>query len=141
MYSLSKLALLVLTGLGLASTAVAAPIEAEDPLADAARHGWATHYNPGVGTGACGWNNNGNELVAAIGTHLYETMMIDGNPNHSKACGKHVHVTWHGKSTTAKVVDRCSACGDNDLDLSPAAFTKLAPLGNGKLNGIAWQFV
>ncbi|KAG8744744.1 hypothetical protein FRC10_009509 [Ceratobasidium sp. 414] len=122
MYTLTKLAVIAGFTLGLAGAAVAA--DAQDPLAAAARHGWKD-----------------SEHVGAIGTDLFQKMMVDGNPNHSKACGKMVHLTWHGKSTKVKIVDRCYACGNNDLDLSPAAFKDLTPLGTGKLHGVMWKFV
>ncbi|KAB5587355.1 Rare lipoprotein A-like double-psi beta-barrel protein [Ceratobasidium theobromae] len=102
---------------------------------------WNVSDNPSVGTGACGWYNKDSELVAAIGTSVYQEMMVDGNPNHAKACGKMAKVTWKGKSVTVKVVDRCPGCGYNDIDLSPAAFQKLAALGVGKLYGSSWKFI
>ncbi|KAG9073534.1 hypothetical protein FS749_015033 [Ceratobasidium sp. UAMH 11750] len=141
MYTLTKLVVIAGFTLGLAGAAVVTRGEAEEPLAIAARQGWATHYSPSAGVGACGWSNNDGEHVGAIGTNLFQKMMVDGNPNHSKACGKMVHLTWHGKSTKVKIVDRCYACGDNDLDLSPAAFQDLAPLATGKLQGVTWKFV
>ncbi|KAG9115173.1 hypothetical protein FRC07_007560, partial [Ceratobasidium sp. 392] len=128
MYTLTKFAMFATFAFGLAGISVAAPVEPESPLAADARHGWATHYSPSAGVGACGWSNQDSQHVGAIGTDLFQKMMVDGNPNHSKACGKMAHVMWNGKSTKVKIVDRCYACGDGDLDLAPAAFKDLAPL-------------
>ncbi|KAF8753462.1 Non-catalytic module family expn protein [Rhizoctonia solani] len=96
--------------------------------------------NPSVGTGACGWNNGDYEWVAAVGTSLFQEMMVDGNPNHSQACGKTANVSWNGKTIKVGIVDRCYACGYNDIDLSPSAFQQFAGLGTGKLQGVSWKF-
>lgn len=45
-----------------------------------------------------------------------------------------------GKSVTVEVVDKCPGCGYYDLDFSPAAFEKLAPLSTGRLYGVSWHF-
>lgn len=41
---------------------------------------------------------------------------------------------------TVKVVDRCGDCATYDLDLSPTAFSKLAPTSEGRLEGVTWTF-
>ena len=46
-----------------------------------------------------------------------------------------------GKSVTVTVVDRCVGCARNDLDFTPTAFQKLAPLGIGRISGVKWSFV
>ncbi|KAF8674130.1 Lytic transglycosylase [Rhizoctonia solani] len=156
---------------GLASSALAAPVEAPaatNQLAARApydvHNGWVMTYpadgrrqlrhasvsidtsaqrvsdNPSVGTGACGWNNGDYEWVAAVGTSLFQEMMVDGNPNHSQACGKTANVSWNGKTIKVGIVDRCYACGYNDIDLSPSAFQQFAGLGTGKLQGVSWKF-
>ncbi|KAG9104275.1 hypothetical protein FRC06_004025 [Ceratobasidium sp. 370] len=138
MYALTRFVFFAISVLGLLGVAIAAPVVAENAVAAATHRGWATYYNPSAGVGACGWSNKDKERVAAIGTHLYQTMMIDKNPNHCKACGKTASVTWKGKTIKVKIVDRCPVCGDNDLDLSPTAFKDLAALSVGKLNGVTW---
>ncbi|KAG8765149.1 hypothetical protein FRC12_007662 [Ceratobasidium sp. 428] len=79
------------------------------------------------------------DYVAAIGKSLYDSMTPDKNPNHSKACGKMTTVKYQGKSTKVKIVDRCEACGRNDIDLSPTAFKKLGKLSEGRLKGVTWS--
>ncbi|KAB5587503.1 Rare lipoprotein A-like double-psi beta-barrel protein [Ceratobasidium theobromae] len=158
MYAFTQISAIAVSVLGLASWTLAAPVESSSNSTLVARgpydthNGWTTYYNPSVGVGACGWSNSDSELVAAIGTSLYQEMMVGeyistllrlvsyANPNHSKACGKTAKVTWQGKSVTVKVVDRCYACGYNDIDLSPAAFQRLAALSVGKLTGSSWKF-
>ncbi|GAB1525092.1 DPBB_1 domain-containing protein [Rhizoctonia solani] len=145
MFVFVKLAAIV----SLASCVLAAPVEAPagtgtNELAVRApydvHNGWATYYNPSVGTGACGWNNGDYEWVAAVGTSLFQEMMFDGNPNHSQACGKTANVSWNGKTIKVGIVDRCYACGYNDIDLSSSAFQQFAGLGTGKLQGVSWRF-
>ncbi|KAG8744056.1 hypothetical protein FRC12_014880 [Ceratobasidium sp. 428] len=146
MHAFAKLALFVASAMSLASCVVAAPVEAAASKELAVRapydvhKGWATYYNPSAGTGACGWNNRDDEWVAAIGTALFQQMMVDGNPNHSQACGKTANFTWGGKTIKVGIVDRCYACGTEDIDLSPAAFQQFAALGVGKLQGTSWKF-
>ncbi|KAG8686487.1 hypothetical protein FRC09_014096 [Ceratobasidium sp. 395] len=146
MHAFAKLALFMASAMSLASSVVAAPVEAAASKELAVRapydthKGWASYYNPSAGTGACGWNNRDDEWVAAIGTALYQQMMVDGNPNHSQACGKTANFTWNGKTIKVGIVDRCYACGTEDIDLSPSAFQQFAPLAQGKLNGASWKF-
>ncbi|PQE10847.1 Rare lipo A protein [Rutstroemia sp. NJR-2017a BBW] len=59
-----------------------------------------------VGLGACGWTNSDSEMVS-----------------------------YGGKSVVVKVVDKCMGCKTDDLDLSPAAFTALAPESLGRIKG------
>ncbi|KAG8694757.1 hypothetical protein FRC09_009617 [Ceratobasidium sp. 395] len=146
MHAFAKLAVFVASALSLSSSTTAAPVEAAASSDLAVRapydvhNGWATYYNPSAGTGACGWNNRDDEWVAAVGTSLFQEMMVDGNPNHSQACGKTANFIWNGKTIKVGIVDRCYACGYNDIDLSPAAFQQFSGLGTGKLNGASWKF-
>ncbi|KAF9117350.1 hypothetical protein BGW39_002263 [Mortierella sp. 14UC] len=57
-------------------------------------------------------------------------------------CGKSVRITSGGKSVTARVTDTCPSkyCTSGSLDLSQAAFKKLAPLGTGVIS-ISWEYV
>lgn len=46
-----------------------------------------------------------------------------------------------GRTIEATVVDSCQACGPQDVDLSPSAFTALAPLSVGRLHGVRWGYI
>jgi len=94
-------------------------------------HGRGTWYQPGLGN--CGWTNTEHDLIVAMPKVLYDR-------NKGKNCGHMVHITYKGKSTTAKMVDSCPGCGTDGLDMSPATFKKLAPLSVGVLQ-IEWHFV
>jgi expansin (peptidoglycan-binding protein) len=61
----------------------------------------------------------------------------NGNPY----CGKTITVkcTSTGKTTTAKVVDKCMGCDGDSIDLSNAAFSDLADMAVGR-TGAQWWF-
>jgi len=65
----------------------------------------------------------------------------NGNPY----CGKMISITCAktGKTTTAKVVDKCMGCDGFSIDLSDAAFAALDPnyQTDGRLSGNSWYFV
>ncbi|PQE18899.1 SCP-like extracellular protein [Rutstroemia sp. NJR-2017a BVV2] len=100
----------------------------ESELARRANAGDLTYYD--VGLGACGWTNADSEMVVALSWELMGTQS-NGNPN----CGKKIKVSYGGKSVVVKVVDKCMGCKTDDLDLSPAAFSALAPESAGRIKG------
>ncbi|KAI9281114.1 RlpA-like double-psi beta-barrel-protein domain-containing protein-containing protein [Sporodiniella umbellata] len=100
----------------------AAPIEKRSPLP-----GDGTYYD--VGLGSCGDTNSDSEMVAALSSSVMEG---------GSYCGKSVTVKSSGKSVTVKAVDTCPSCGEDDVDLSPAAFKKLAPLNKGRID-VTWS--
>ncbi|CAG8597826.1 17118_t:CDS:1, partial [Dentiscutata heterogama] len=83
-----------------------------------------TFYNTALGAG--GITSNDNQLVAALPAAVYDTLIPGGNPNACTACGKTCTVCYQGKSVDVTIVDRCPSCKSGDIDLSPAAFSKLA---------------
>lgn len=101
--------------------------------------GEATHYQPGLGS--CGGRNDASEMVVAVSHSKYDAKAKGQNPNKNPYCGKKLKVSYQGKSIEVKVVDRCPGCGENDLDLSPTAFKKLAPLGKGRLKELKWKMI
>jgi len=80
-------------------------------------------------------------MVVAVSHSKYDAKAKSQNPNENPFCGKKVKVTYEGKSIEVKVVDRCPGCSENDLDLSPSAFKKLAPLGKGRLKQVKWKMI
>lgn len=46
-------------------------------------------------------------------------------------CGTRLVIGYGGKQVTVYVLDHCPGCGWNHVDLSKAAFERLAPLGKG----------
>jgi len=92
-----------------------------------------TYYQTALG--ACGWTNDGTtEKVVAL-PHALMGSQSNGNP----FCGKTITINANGKSTTAKVVDKCMGCEGFSIDLSEAAFTELDSESVGR-TGATWFF-
>ncbi|KAI0092387.1 RlpA-like double-psi beta-barrel-protein domain-containing protein-containing protein [Irpex rosettiformis] len=98
--------------------------------------GDATFYIPG--TGACGIFNTAQDHIVAVSGAFYDTFPgATPNPNNNPICGRQMTVTYQGRSTTVTVTDRCVGCALHDIDLSPAAFTDLAPESAGRIQ-VSW---
>ncbi|MFB6890274.1 cysteine/serine endopeptidase inhibitor [Kitasatospora sp. NPDC056327] len=100
--------------------------------------GKATYYND-AGYGACGTRIDAatQQLVA-----VSHTWWTTANPNNDPVCkGISVKVSYQGKTITVPVKDQCPSCPSTHIDLSEPAFARLAPLGQGVINGLTWQFV
>ncbi|KAL8703604.1 MAG: hypothetical protein Q9201_003229 [Fulgogasparrea decipioides] len=105
--------------------------------------GDGTFYNPSVGFGSCGHQNSDSDLVAAL---AQSTMRLynPSNPNNNPLCGHKVRVWETSKpsnTVTVAIMDTCPGCTHSnfDLDLSPAAFNKLANPAVGRIK-ISWEF-
>lgn len=66
-------------------------------------------------------------------------MKNGANPNHNPTCGKYVNVHGPKGSVRVKIVDTCPPCASGDLDLSPAAFGKIADFAKGRVK-ISWDW-
>jgi expansin (peptidoglycan-binding protein) len=123
------LALLFLAGCGGSSGGVdadAAGCEPETP-----RQGEATYYDAD-GSGNCSFDPSPQDLMVAA-----------ANPTDyagSDACGACAAVDGPDGSVTVRIVDQCPGCAAGDLDLSPQAFERIAPLADGRVP-ITWRFV
>ncbi|KDR82366.1 hypothetical protein GALMADRAFT_133997 [Galerina marginata CBS 339.88] len=95
--------------------------------------GRGTWFYPGLGN--CGKVNTSQDLILAIGKQLYDR---NGGGN----CDQYVQITnvANGKVAYGLTRDSCQSCGDNDIDMSPALFQKLAPLSTGLLQ-VSWNFM
>jgi expansin (peptidoglycan-binding protein) len=89
--------------------------------------GDATWYAPGGS--ACGITSAPDDLVAALPPTQF-----------SRAeCGRQA-VVWHGdKHVVVTVTDRCAGCKHGSIDLSRAAFEKIARLGEGRIK-VTWFY-
>ncbi|KAF9266664.1 hypothetical protein L218DRAFT_742971 [Marasmius fiardii PR-910] len=102
--------------------------------------GDVTWYTPGLG--ACGHVNSAADLIAAVASPIYDTFPgATANPNLNPICSRKATVKYQGKSVTVAIVDKCPGCGTNGIDLSPAAFSVLAPQSVGRLKGATWTIV
>jgi expansin (peptidoglycan-binding protein) len=95
------------------------------------RTGEGTYYDAD-GSGACSFDPSPNALdVAALNS-------VDWAG--SAYCGACADVTGPNGSVRIRIVDLCPECKTGDLDLSPQAFEKIAPLEQGRVP-ITWQLV
>ena len=87
--------------------------------------GEATHYVLTPGDGNCSYPGlpNGGLFVA----------LSPGEYDGSAACGSFIEVTGPDGSVTAEVVDQCPPCQAGHVDLSEAAFERIAPLAAGEV--------
>ncbi|KAG5647495.1 hypothetical protein DXG03_009432 [Asterophora parasitica] len=102
--------------------------------------GQGTFYDTGLG--ACGIVNRDTDYIAAVSHLLFDNFPgYNGqNPNKNPMCGRRVRVTYRGKSIVVALTDRCEACAQVDLDLSPSAFSELAAFGTGRIN-LEWEWL
>ena len=90
-----------------------------------------------TGLGACGWTNNDSDLIVAISESLFQTFGSQSNGN--PVCGRYINVERGSKTVKVKVTDACPGCDMHSLDLSPAAFNKLADPAEGRVT-IKWAW-
>lgn len=100
--------------------------------AEPTRDGEATYYDFADGSGACGFPATPNDLmVGAMNAPDY------GNAD---PCGACAEVTGREGTITVRVVDLCPECPKGNIDLSPDAFERIAPLEQGRVP-IGWRYV
>ncbi|KAI0745534.1 RlpA-like double-psi beta-barrel-protein domain-containing protein-containing protein [Earliella scabrosa] len=90
----------------------------------------ATYYFPNGGIGACGAPSQNTDLVVALSPNQYA-----GGAN----CWRHIGVHYQGRFVDATVVDLCPSCPSGSIDLSPAAFTRLASVDAGRIQ-VSWDY-
>jgi len=114
-----------------ALVALAPCARAHDLALDSLREGRASFYRAKPGRGACALPSSPtwDTLYAAINKLEYRG---------SQACGECLMVGNARDSVVVRVSDRCPGCQPGGLDLSPAAFRRLAPLGAGRID-IRWH--
>ncbi|KXN83110.1 Papain inhibitor [Leucoagaricus sp. SymC.cos] len=99
-----------------------------------------THFGRGtwfhVGKGNCGKYNVDSDLIVAIPKSLYDR---NGGSN----CDQYIRITntATGRTVYGLTRDSCPSCGSGDLDLSPSLFSKLAPLSQGVIQKLSWNFM
>ena len=96
-------------------------------------------YYTDAGYGACGTQINAStQYLVAVSYQWWTT----ANPNVDPLCsGISVKVSYQGKTITVPVEDKCPSCAAGHIDLSEPAFAELAPLSEGNVSGITWEFV
>lgn len=67
----------------------------------------------------------------------YRILTVADNPH----CGKQIRVFYEDASVDVTIVDRCAGCElEYSVDLSPTAFTQLAPESVGRI-AITWSYI
>ncbi|MCP2262190.1 Rare lipoprotein A (RlpA)-like double-psi beta-barrel [Streptoalloteichus tenebrarius] len=129
--SLAVLAAAVALPLTLSGTA-----EASIPFGKEIK-GKATYYDDS-GYGACGTRINADrEMLVAVPAAYWTT----SNPNKDPLCKNvSVEVTYKGKTIKVPVKDQCPSCDSKHIDLSRAAFARLADTDLGRID-VTWKFV
>ncbi|KAI8337873.1 RlpA-like double-psi beta-barrel-protein domain-containing protein-containing protein [Chlamydoabsidia padenii] len=96
--------------------------------------GDGTYYNAGMGS--CGKTNTDHDMIAALNA---PQMGVVPNPNKNPNCGRYAKVKGPKGTVRVKIVDTCPPCLKGSLDLSPAAFMKIADLAAGRVP-ITWSW-
>ncbi|KAF8478570.1 plant expansin [Russula ochroleuca] len=104
--------------------------------------GIATFFYQNGAPGACGKVHQDTDFICAMDQDLYNRQL--NSDGESVLCGQQVKITLVSdktKSVTVTVADDCPTCQNtNSIDLSLAAFQKLASLDKGDV-AISWEFV
>ncbi|RYP37537.1 hypothetical protein DL767_002845 [Monosporascus sp. MG133] len=95
-----------------------------------------TYYDPEGAPGACGGRHLGSDKVVSVPLSHYGNYP---NPNNCPSCGKTMRIHRNGKTTTAKVVDKCKGCAGDRIDVTKAVFSDLADLNLGRVQ-VTWEW-
>jgi expansin (peptidoglycan-binding protein) len=102
------------------------------PFDPAAMHEGEGTYYSADGSGNCSFDPSPSDLlVAALNTTDYHGSLM---------CGAFIEVSGPSGTVTVRVVDRCPECAVGDVDMSPQAFERIAPLVAGRI-AIRWRLL
>lgn len=101
-------------------------VESAPLMARGSESGQGTYYE--VGLGSCGKTNTNSQMVAALSGAIMK----------SSYCGKSITVKGPNGSVSVQIVDTCPGCKEGDVDMSTAAFQKIAKLNDGRVP-ITWS--
>ncbi|KAI6817121.1 hypothetical protein KC332_g9659 [Hortaea werneckii] len=107
-----------------------------------------TCYQPGLG--ACGVSSTEDDFIVALSHVLFDaagsSTDAGGNSNENPLCGRMLRATRYNEEASAqrsvdlRVVDRCTGCEVDDLDISLKAFERLAPSASGRVD-VSWAWL
>jgi len=92
--------------------------------------GVATYYDFADGSGNCCFPPTPDDLMVGAMNHT--------DYDNSYACGSCVEIDGPEGKIQIRIVDQCPECKDGHIDLSPLAFSKIAPLEHGVVP-ISWK--
>jgi len=94
--------------------------------------GVATYYDFADGGGNCCFPPTPNDLMVGAMNHT--------DYDNSYACGSCVAIDGPDSSIYIRIVDQCPECGPGHIDLSPLAFSLIAPIEKGRVP-ISWRVI
>lgn len=107
-----------------------------------------TYYQPGLG--ACGLTNTDSDDIVSVSHFLFDaagsSSSTGGNSNQNPLCGLMLRAErfdedrGERRSVDLKVVDRCTGCEPDDLDVTITAFEKLASSEKGRVS-VSWAWL
>jgi len=93
-----------------------------------------------TGLGACGTTNVDTDFIVAVSLDRFDAVST-GNSNTNPLCGRKVQISFGGATAIATIVDRCTGCAEDSLDMTPSLFQVFAALSVGRIHGIRWNFL
>lgn len=97
--------------------------QAGPPLANTVTRGRTYFYNPGSGDGSCSFGRlPADGLYVSLGAEQYAA---------GSACGSYLDITGPDGTVRAEVVDNCPGCSHGGIDMSQAAFARVADMAQG----------
>ncbi|KAF1354012.1 RlpA-like double-psi beta-barrel-protein domain-containing protein-containing protein, partial [Delphinella strobiligena] len=103
-----------------------------------------TYY--GTGLGSCGITSTDSQDIVAVSHIVFDAASTGSDPNSNPLCGQIIRASRYDeevgsdRSVDLKVVDRCTGCAADDLDVSPSAFASLAPIASGRVD-VTWAWL
>ncbi|KAI4732044.1 hypothetical protein E4T49_00285 [Aureobasidium sp. EXF-10728] len=103
-----------------------------------------TYY--GTGLGSCGITSSDSDMIVAVSHYVFDAASKGSDPNQNPLCGLKLRASRYDeqvgerRSVDLKVVDRCVGCQATDIDVSPAAFDKLAARASGRVD-VTWAWL
>lgn len=104
------------------------PIECNDSMP--IHSGVATYYIAANGSGNCCFPPTPEDLMVGAMNHA--------EYDNSYACGSCVEIDGPDSTIRIRIVDQCPECEPGHIDLSPLAFSLIAPMEHGKVP-ITWR--
>ncbi|CAD0111982.1 unnamed protein product [Aureobasidium uvarum] len=109
-----------------------------------AHEGDLTYYATGLGS--CGITSSDSDMIVAVSHYVFDAASKSSNPNQNPLCGLKLRASRYDeqvgekRSVDLKVVDRCVGCQATDIDVSPAAFDRLAARASGRVE-VTWAWL
>lgn len=97
-----------------------------------------TYYAPGLG--ACGVTSSDSDKIVAISHIVFDAVSTGSDPNANPLCGKKIRARRDNKSVDLTVVDRCTGCQPDDLDVTVDTFAELADVDLGRVP-VEWNWL